>query len=119
MEDYKTRSYQKKPFEQNRPPKNAPKLPQIKASLHGRKDSIQILDPSVNEANRVAQGTIIEVGDTPCNVKGGAMASGQMLIAASKASIVKTESSGKSPSPLQQMHGKHYSNMQIKIDQLN
>jgi len=55
MEDYKTRQYQKKPFEHDKPPKNAPKLPQIKAHLQGRNDSIQILDPSVNEANRVAQ----------------------------------------------------------------
>jgi len=63
---------------------------------------------------------VIEVGDTPCKAPVGILASGQtMLIAASKASIVKTESSGKSPSPLVQTHGKHYSNMQIKIDQLN
>ena len=57
---------------------------------------------------------MIEVGDTPS--KPGAVASGQMLIAASKASIVKTEDSGKG-SPL--VNGKHYSNMQIKIDQVN
>ena len=57
MEDYKTRQYQKKPFEHDKPPNHAPKLPQIKANLNaGRKDSIQILDPSVNEANRVAAG---------------------------------------------------------------
>ena len=73
------------------------------------------MDPSVNEANRVAQGQVIEVADTPSKIpsNGHPIASGQMLIAQSKASIGGTTQSGAGSPMLMRNNAKHGSNILV------